>query len=98
MCFVDEDIHVVAQAAIFANGFKLVDHRDHKAAIVRIQQGLKFSLVFGAGDSNVLLLHFTQQPLNPSLQLAFKLGAVNNQNHSGISKLGLVFKDLPCCG
>ena len=59
MRFVDKDIHVFAQTTVFANGLKLVDHGNHKAAIVCIQQGLKFGLVFGASDGNVLLLHFT---------------------------------------
>ena len=81
MRLVDEDVDVVAGAAVLPDRLKLVDHRDDQAAKIRIEQLLQFGLGVGALGGDVLLLHFAEQSLDPALHLAFEFGAIDDEDH-----------------
>ena len=53
------------------------------------------ALVFARLIGDVLLLHLAEQPLDPALQLAFELGAVDDEDHRRVLEALLVFEDQP---
>lgn len=84
---------MLSRVEIRLDRLELVDHRDHQAAKIRIENFLQFGLGVGAPGRDILLLHFAEQALDPALQLPFKLGAIDDEDHRRVLKLILPFED-----
>ena len=55
---------------------------------------MQFRLIPDAGHCDVLLLHLAKQSLDPSLQLAFQFGAVDDEDDRRVGEPRLVLEDL----
>ena len=74
---------------------ELVDHRDDQATEVGLEQVLQLGLGVGPPDRDILGLHLAEQPVDPTLELAFQLGAVDHQDDGGVLEPLLVLEDQP---
>ena len=57
------------------------------------EQLLQLGLGVRAPDRDVLLLHLAEQPVDPALELAFELGAVDDQDDGRVLEALLVLED-----
>ncbi len=92
---VNEHEDIRPGAAVLPDRLELVDHRDDEPTEVPIQQLLQLRLRVRTGHGDVLLLHFAEQALYPTFELAFKLGSIDDQHYRSVVEPGLVLEDQP---
>ena len=77
---VDEHVDVVAGIGVLLDALELMDHGENQAALVGSKQIPEFALGVRTPDWNILLLHLAEQPLDPALELSFKLRPVHDHD------------------
>ena len=90
---VNEDIHVVTGVHVFFETFKLVDHGQNQAAFVGFEQIPKLGLGVRAPHRNILLLHLTEQPLDPAFDLPFKFRSIHDHHDRRLTEPVFAFHD-----
>ena len=96
MCFIDEDVDVVAGVGVFLDTLELMDHGDDEASPVALQQVAKTRARFGTPNRDVLLLHLAEQSVHPTAQLSLEFGTVHNNDYCGSAELRLTLQNETC--
>ena len=85
-----------AGVGVLLNALELVDHGYDQASTVALQQVAKLRARVGTRNGDVLLLHFTQQPIYPPTQLPLKLCTIHHYDDRRRAELRLALQNQTC--